>query len=126
MSFPSGQMQDITSWLVNYFAYPATFRRETKGTFDPVAGKYTGGGTTDYSVTVTPPLEYDLSKIDGTLIQQGDFSVYVADLPVEPNVADADTKDTLVLDGVEYTLVEINPTKLPGGMTAVWSLHCRK
>lgn len=121
----SDRMQATTRRLVSRFSSKAALKRVSKGEFDPVAGEYSGSEPKEYDVEVTPRLAYDLSVIDGELVKQGDFRVFIADSPVVPTVADDEAKDTLIMGGVEYQIVSIEPKELPDNTVAGYWLQCR-
>lgn len=72
---------------------------------------------TDYACTLVI-LEIDISKIDGTLIQQGDRMVYVSTkgLTIEVTVS-----DTLVIAGKEHVIKQCRPLS-PAGLTVYYEL----
>lgn len=113
--------------LIGDYGKSATLRRETQGTFEPADSSYSGGSSTDYSITVSPPQEFDQQFIDGDLIRQDDFMVSVAakGLSVTPNSGDESTNDKLVLDSVVYEIVRAKPV-YSGAQVALYKLHCRK
>ena len=121
--------QELARDLVGEFASEATLRRVTQseGSYDPVEGGYTGGGetVTNEPVHITPPKAFSEMLIDGTLVQQDDFTVFIADLPFVPDVADGNTTDTLIYNGTEYSIVRVMPKSLPDNAVAGYTLHCR-
>ncbi|WP_313609340.1 hypothetical protein [Rhizobium sp.] len=80
----------------------------------------------DYDPEITPAdypctmviLEIDISKIDGTLIQQGDRMVYVSTkgLTIEVTVS-----DKLVIVGKEHVIKQCRPLS-PAGLTVYYEL----
>lgn len=112
--------------LIGKLGKSATLTRESQGTFDPGSGTYTGGGTTDYSVTVTPPRRFRQDQIDGQLVQQNDFEVSVAalNLSIAPTQGDDATSDTLTMDGTVYQIIRVQPV-YSGQLVAYYRLQCR-
>lgn len=72
---------------------------------------------TDYPCTLVT-LEIDISKVDGTLIQQGDRMVYVSTqgLTIEVTVS-----DKLVIAGKEHVIKQCRPLS-PAGLTVYYEL----
>ena len=72
---------------------------------------------TDYPCTLVI-LEIDISKIDGTLIQQGDRMVYVSTkgLTIEVTVS-----DKLIIAGKEHAIKQCRPLS-PAGLTVYYEL----
>lgn len=130
------RMQDKAKKLVGQFSSTATLRRVThlasgQSTFDPVTGTYTDSGSTtntqEYPIQVTPPKGYSQMLINGTLVQQNDFQVFVAakGLPIVPDVSDSTTQDTLIYNGVTYQIIDVDPVPLPKNIDAGYWLQCR-
>lgn len=104
----------------------ATLRREDQGTFDPGTGTYTGGGTTDHDVTVSPPEGFRQENIDGTLVQASDLqtSIPAKGLPIAPTTGTESLTDTLLVDGTEYQIVRVTPV-YSGEQLAMFTLQVR-
>ena len=82
--------------LTQSFGKDVTLRRIAKTTYDPSTGAGGEDATpVDYIVKVTPPSDYMLTDVGGTLIESGDMVVSMPALnaPVEP---DEDTDKVIV------------------------------
>lgn len=104
---------------IKYKGRTVTLRSKTPGTYDPIAGSMTGGSEADR----TPKAlftEYAAKHIDGTIIQQGDKQVLIADLPVAP-----DNNDILIDGTDEYSIVHIGAIQ-PGDTPILYKLQVRK
>jgi hypothetical protein len=93
--------------------------RTTGQTYDPVTDTYTGGTTTTYEFQAFRGKDYELTQIDGTVIQAGDMLLKTSqlDLTVEPENGEAVT-----VDGVDWTI--INHSADPA--RATWWMQVRK
>ena len=104
----------------------ATYKRTTKGAYDPVSGSYGPGETITHAIKVAPPSAYELDYIDGTLIQRGDAQVEIAadSLPFAPALSSSDTADALVIAGTEYQLIHVEP-RYARDAVAVYTVQVR-
>jgi hypothetical protein len=91
--------------LTQRFGKAVTLTR-VENTFDPATGETTETRTDNPTVS-TPPAEFNVSRIDGTLVKQGDVQLAVpaVDLSIAP---DPDT-DEVKLDGLTYQIVRVSP-----------------
>ncbi|NSZ73336.1 hypothetical protein G6L74_06210 [Agrobacterium tumefaciens] len=99
--------------LIAKFGTTGAIRRTVQSgpSYDPVLTD------TDYPCTLVI-LEIDISKVDGTLIQQGDRMVYVSTqgLTIEVTVS-----DKLVIAGKEHVIKQCRPLS-PAGLTVYYEL----
>lgn len=99
--------------LIAKFGTTGAIRRDVKTgpDYDPEITE------TDYPCSLVI-LEIDISKIDGTLIQQGDRMVYVSTkgLTIEVTVS-----DKLVIAGKEHVIRQCRPLS-PAGLTVYYEL----
>lgn len=99
--------------LISKFGTTGAIRRTVQSgpSYDPVLTD------TDYPCTLVI-LEIDISKVDGTLIQQGDRMVYVSTqgLTIEVTVS-----DKLVIAGKEHVIKQCRPLS-PAGLTVYYEL----
>lgn len=94
-------------------------RSKTAGEFDPIAGTMTGGSQTDR----TPKAlftEYEAKHIDGSMIQQGDKLVLIADVTAAP-----DNDDVLIDDTDEYSIIHVGAIQ-PGDTPILYKLQVRR
>lgn len=106
--------------LVSEFGKNATLiRPET--VYDPNTGQ-TYTTDTEYSVIVTPPADYTLARIDGTLIEKGDTVVRMAanGLAVVPSKS-----DKVKMDGVIWSVFQAGHV-YTGEKVGLYVLHLRK
>jgi hypothetical protein len=107
------EMREVSEEMISEFGMPGAIRRTVKTgpDYDPEITE------TDYACTLVI-LEIDISKIDGTLIQQGDRMVYVSTkgLTIEVTVS-----DKLVIDGKEHVIKQCRPLS-PAGLTVYYEL----
>ncbi|TRB03470.1 hypothetical protein EXN61_21650 [Agrobacterium tumefaciens] len=107
------EMRDVAEEMLAEFGMTGAIRRTvTSGPdYDPDITE------TDYACTLVI-LEIDISKIDGTLIQQGDRMVYVSTkgLTIEVTVS-----DKLVIAGKEHVIKQCRPLS-PAGLTVYYEL----
>lgn len=106
-----------------------TLRKTTPGTYDPAAGTYSGGSTTDYAVTgliqsQTIPQTGSSGQrfFNGILVQTDDQFVLLAasGLAVDPAPG-----DLLIITGVTYSIVTMIPIR-PGGVDLMFRVLARK
>jgi len=99
--------------LIAKFGTTGAIRRTVQSgpSYDPVLTD------TDYPCKLVI-LEIDISKVDGTLIQQGDRMVYVSTqgLTIEVTVS-----DKLVIAGKEHVIKQCRPLS-PAGLTVYYEL----
>lgn len=53
-----------------------TFITQEAGVQDPIEGTFTDPTPVEYTVIGSPPVGYEVEKIDGTLIKQGDQRIF--------------------------------------------------
>jgi hypothetical protein len=106
--------------LLTKFGQSATLRQtSTTGgvPWDPGSGTTT---TTDTTVTLAVT-DYTVAEIDGTLIQAGDRRAYIS---AEGTVAAPALTDTLIVGGINYSVVAVKPLN-PGGTVVMWEVQAR-
>ncbi|NSX90134.1 hypothetical protein [Agrobacterium tumefaciens] len=112
-TFDYGRSRATAARLITRFGTTGAIRRTvTSGPdYDPEITE------TDYPCTLVI-LEIDISKIDGTLIQQGDRMVYVSTkgLTIEVTVS-----DKLVIAGKDHVIKQCRPLS-PAGLTVYYEL----
>lgn len=89
--------------------------------YDPNTGG-TYSTETEFSVVVTPPREYSLERVDGTLIHAGDTSIGLPtkNAPVTPRES-----DKIRMDGNTWSIVQIEYLA-SGEEYAMYRLQLRK
>lgn len=114
------EMRDTAKELADELGKPVTITRETSS-FDPSTGDTTTT-TTDYNANAAPPEQFNLDKVDGTLVQAGDviLAVPAKGLSISPN-----TSDKAKFDGDTYTIASVRP-RYSGEQVALWELQLRK
>ena len=114
------RFQGLASRLVDKFASTATLQRTTEGAYDPVEGDVTTD-TQTFNFKITPPKAYTEALIDGTLIQQNDFQVFIAsDAGVEPIIG-----DRLIYNEVTYSVIRVVEASTPDNDVAGYRMQCR-
>jgi hypothetical protein len=108
-----------TQLIDNTFGFDATHRRQTR-TFDVDTGKNTTSNS-DTTVKITPPNPYSQSRIDNTLIQQGDQMVMMSsNSGIVPQLS-----DKFVINGQTWQVVNVKPI-VSGEETAAYELQLRQ
>lgn len=106
-----------------------TLRKTTQGTYDPAAGTYSGGSTTDYPITgiiqsqkIPTTGGVGQSYFNGVLVQTDDQFVLLAasGLAVDP-----DPGDLLIITGITYSIVTMIQIR-PGGVDLMFRVLARK
>ncbi len=106
-----------------------TLRKSTPGTYDPAAGTYSGGSTTDYPVTgiiqsqtISQTGTVGQRFFNGVLVLTDDQFVLLAasGLAVDPAPG-----DLLIITGVTYSIVTMIPIR-PGGVDLMFRVLARK
>ncbi|TQN59595.1 hypothetical protein FLX27_22035 [Agrobacterium tumefaciens] len=107
------EMREVAEEMLAEFGTTGAIRRTVQSgpSYDPVLTD------TDYPCKLVI-LEIDISKVDGTLIQQGDRMVYVSTqgLTIEVTVS-----DKLVIAGKEHVIKQCRPLS-PAGLTVYYEL----
>lgn len=114
------QMRALAVDLINEYGKTIKLTREIT-TFDPSTGQ-TVTTETDYSVVSTPPADFSRSRVDGTLIQQGDMYIEIAAQGLA--IAPEDT-DKVTIDGQVWSIVGISPV-YSGELVTMYGLQLRK
>lgn len=116
--------RNLADNLTNRFGKTIQLKRTLQNVYDPSAG--VGGDDqipNTYTVKVTPPKNFMLKRIDGTLIEEGDEIVSLPALN-SPVVPDQET-DVIIYGGEVWTIKQIG--KLYGGeLVAMYILHLTK
>jgi len=108
-----------TQLIDNTFGFNATHRRQTR-TYDPATGKNTTSNS-DTTVKITPPNPYAQSRIDGTLIQQGDQMIMMSsNSGIVPTLS-----DKFVISGQTWQVVQVKPI-VSGEQTAAYEIQLRQ
>jgi len=116
--------RSLADRLIDKFGKTVVIRRTTRTAYDGATG--TGGdenAPVDYTVKVTPPTEFTLKRIDGTLIEEGDEVVSVAalNLAIVPDKA----IDVVVQDSEIWKMQQVGRL-WSGELVATYILHLRK
>ena len=121
MALLDAPMRDMAVALIDAFGVSSTLRR-TATSYAPKDGADIAS-TTDYTVNASPPEDYDVSEIDGTVIKTNDFKTAVAakGLAVEPDPG----KDVFLFGGVTYKIISVKKV-YSGAQIAAFVLQCRK
>ena len=89
-------------------------------TFDPLTGNTTATETTE-AVNAVPPQSFSSSRIDGSLIQEGDTLV---GLPAQSVTNPPTTEDRLKFDSGVWTIVSVDSV-YSGEKVALYNLQVR-
>lgn len=120
--------RNVAQSLTDKFGKTATLRRTLQTAYDPSTGL--GGADltpVDYTVKVTPPTDFMLSRVDGTLIKEGDqvVSLPALSLTVYPDQSTDSVR--LEVDGAtqEWNIRQIGRL-WSGELVAMYILHLTK
>lgn len=109
--------------LLTRFGRDITHRAVSEGTYNTSTSTYTNTETN----TTVKACDFDFkekangqSYFDSALVQQGDRYALVA-----PSIANIDTSDKLVIDGVIWNIINVKKLA-PAGVLVLWTLHIRK
>lgn len=101
------------------FGFEATHRRQTR-TFNVDTGKSTASNS-DTTVKITPPNPYSQSRIDDTLIKQGDQMIMMSsNSGIVPQLS-----DKFIIGGATWQVVFIKPI-VSGEQTAAYEIQLRQ
>lgn len=102
--------------LLNKSGKSITYRKVTKGEYDPITDTETSS-TTDYSIKalITAP---ELNMIDNSLIKSTSLILMIAGQSITFNI---DVSDVVLIDGVEYGVSILNPN-YSGELIAYYNL----
>lgn len=116
-------LSDVATELLGELASNAdgyiTLRRETGDIVDPITGDFTPGTSEDFKLVGAVTSISD-NLVDGTRILAGDVMVAV-DNQVEPLMT-----DTLLINGVEHTMVPPIKEVNHAGVVQVYKIQARK
>jgi len=84
-------------------------------------GEVTSGTATEYSVTISPLLNYDQMMIDNSTVLASDMRAFLSgrDAPVVPTA-----RDKIVVDSAEYQIVAIKSLR-SGDLVAAYEFQLR-
>lgn len=119
MSFYPG-LQSTAARLLADKGRQMTLRKRTPGTYNPSTAS--AALTTADTAVTGGVFDYAALLIDGTSIQRGDKKVVLAaqGLAVEP-----DTGDLLLIGGVEFNVISVQPVA-PAGVVVIYILQVRR
>jgi hypothetical protein len=106
--------------LLTKFGASATLKRWTKGAYDKATATFGAGSTTNYAVTVVVS-DYDVTEIDGTLVQRGDKQIIMGGAEQAPTL-----NDKITSGGVEYEIIAVNPIAPDGATVVAYFMQVRK
>lgn len=114
------RMRATAERLISKFGKSVTWKSDSSS-YDKTTGKATAGST-DYTVTITPPEPFDSALVDGVTILAGDVRVMLAasDITFTPKV-----RDRVVIDGETFQVVSASKV-YSGSLAAAWEFQCRK
>jgi len=118
MSFDYTKTREKANSLIVKFGMPLIVRRaQTDSTTPWNPEELSHTDYPGYGVVT----EFNRREVDGTLVQTGDKKVLLSaeDLQIAP-----ETSDLVVVDGVEYKIVTINPLS-PAGTVVLYELQIR-
>ena len=118
MSFYSETAADATG-AIREFGQTVTITHLTAGAYNPATGAVSNTSTVQTGTAVE--LDYNVSEIDGVLIQRGDKKLLVAVsgiTVIEPN-------DTCTVGAVVYLIKNVKPLS-PGGIVLLYEVQVRK
>lgn len=116
-SFDYAKSRAVAEKLIAKFGQTGAIRRDAKYGSD----RNPTITTTDYPCKLVD-LDYDETKIDGTLIKRGDRMVYMSTegLSIVPS-----TSDKAVIASVAHAIVSVKPLS-PGGTVVMWAVQARR
>ena len=116
MAFDYARAQATAARLIANFGQTASLiqRTATGPSYDPTIVE------TSHNCTLVV-LDYEQSKIDGTLIKATDRRVF---LSTEGLTVSPDTQDKLTIGGTVYSIVAIMPLS-PAGTVVLWEIQAR-
>jgi len=114
------EMRDLAVELIDEYGKAITVVRESTS-FDPATGETTTT-TTDHLVNSAPPEDFAFSRIDGTLIQQGDTVVQVQAKSLTITPLDS---DKIKIDGDNWNVVQVGKV-YSGELVALFVVHLRR
>lgn len=117
MSFNYSGLADTATRLISEFGASTVFHKVNAGAYNPQTG--VSGDTTQDITLNAVRLEFSSSDIDGTQIQQGDFTLLI------DGVHDVSNIDSVTVDGSKYRIVRPMPLKT-GDTRLITKAHCRK
>ena len=118
MSFYSETAADATE-AIREFGQAVAITHYTAGVYDPATGSVSNTETLQNGTAVE--LDYNVSEIDGVLIQRGDKKLLVSVsgiVAIEPN-------DTCSLGAALYIVKNVKPLS-PGGIVLLYEVQVRK
>lgn len=119
-----GRMRSLAQQLAGKYGKQVTLIR-TLDSYDPKTGDVTQAQA-ETITNATPPKDYTISRIDGTLIQQGDTVIQVPAKDLKLGTPAHPTKsDKVNLDGVVWGIVQVGSV-YSGEQVAQYTLHLRK
>jgi hypothetical protein len=110
MSALSKKLQALALSKINQFGEDVSFSREAEGTYDPYSGNTLPTETITYTGKGVPE-NFNENEKDGTIIQQGDLKLNVAQLTSQPKVGD---EVTLTSRSDVFRIVNVNIVPLNG------------
>ena len=111
----------LAKQLIGQFGASATFRRETR-TYDVAPGKPTTSDT-DTTVKLKPPEPYNVSRINGSTVQEGDRTTMIDSTTLGTIVPT--TNDKIVYLSTVWQIVNVAPI-VSGDQTAAYELQIRQ
>ena len=117
MSFYSETAADATE-AIREFGQAIIITHLTSGAYNPATGTVSNTSTVQTGVAVE--LDYNVSEIDGVLIQRGDKKLLVS---ISGMTAIA-PEDTCTVGGVAYTVKSVKPLS-PGGVVLLYEVQAR-
>lgn len=118
------EMRALAVELTDELGKAVTLIREETA-YDPSSGETTTM-TSTASANATPPADFTLSRIDGTLIQQGDTVIDVPAQGLDMGTPDAPQQtDKVRIDGTKWGIVQVGKV-YSGEQIALYRLHLRR
>lgn len=109
----------VANNLIDKFGVSATITVKGDSVYDPITGVATVAEA-DTVITVSPPLGFDQSTIDGINIQHNDYKLFIKNEGVEINAT-----DEISVNGKPTSIINVKPI-YSGEDVAIYQLHCRR
>ncbi|MBN7804904.1 hypothetical protein JZX86_05935 [Agrobacterium rosae] len=116
-TFDYAEMQAVAEELIAEFGMAGTIRRSVSSgpSYDPVITDV------DYACQLVV-LDYEDSKVDGTLIRKTDKMIYISTAGLTITLAES---DKIIADGKEYAVEKLKPLS-PAGLIVFYEVQGRR
>jgi len=111
----------IATRLLDKFGTPGVLTLKSEGELNPYTGEVTLNDSVISVPKVSPPVYYTTDDIDGVLVVQGDYKLYVAR---SDSVTSLSVVDSVSINGLVADVIKVSPY-YSGEEIAAWELQCR-